>query len=31
EKGRTVVEVNSYVGEEIVFSGQFDMYRSKQS
>ncbi|AEP86575.1 transcription factor FapR [Bacillus spizizenii] len=31
EKGRTVVEVNSYVGEEIVFSGHFDMYRSKHS
>ncbi|MEC2200283.1 transcription factor FapR [Bacillus subtilis] len=31
EKGRTVVEVNSYVGEEIVFSGRFDMYRSKHS
>jgi acyl-coenzyme A thioesterase PaaI-like protein len=31
EKGRTVVEVNSYVGEEVVFSGDFDMYRSKQS
>ncbi|PJN86259.1 transcription factor FapR, partial [Bacillus velezensis] len=31
EKGRTVVEVNSYVGEEVVFSGSFDMYRSKQS
>ncbi|MFT0800709.1 transcription factor FapR [Bacillus swezeyi] len=31
EKGRTVVEVNSYVGEEPVFSGEFLMYRSKQS
>ncbi|MED1741784.1 transcription factor FapR [Bacillus swezeyi] len=31
EKGRTVVEVNSYVGEEPVFSGEFVMYRSKQS
>ncbi|MBY8912228.1 transcription factor FapR [Bacillus sp. YC2] len=31
EKGRTVVEVNSYVGEEVVFSGDFDMYRSKHS
>ncbi|EKF37458.1 MULTISPECIES: transcription factor FapR [Bacillus] len=30
EKGRTVVEVNSYVGEEVVFSGDFVMYRSKQ-
>lgn len=26
EKGRIVVEVNSYVGEEIVFFGYFDMY-----
>ncbi|UTL74324.1 transcription factor FapR [Bacillus halotolerans] len=31
DKGRTVVEVNSYVAEEIVFSGRFDMYRSKHS
>ncbi|KKI92569.1 fatty acid biosynthesis transcriptional regulator [Bacillus sp. SA1-12] len=28
EKGRTIVEVNSYVGNELVFSGEFDMYRS---
>jgi acyl-coenzyme A thioesterase PaaI-like protein len=28
EKGRTTVEVNSYVGSELVFSGEFDMYRS---
>jgi|GEM_PF-82163 len=25
---RTIVEVNSYVGDEIVFSGEFEMYRS---
>ncbi|MGX1193977.1 acyl-coenzyme A thioesterase PaaI-like protein [Metabacillus sp. SLBN-84] len=29
EKGRTTVEVTSYVGSELVFSGEFDMYRSK--
>lgn len=28
EQGRTIVEVNSYVGNELVFSGDFDMYRS---
>lgn len=28
EKGRTLVEVKSYVGNELVFSGEFDMYRS---
>jgi acyl-coenzyme A thioesterase PaaI-like protein len=28
EKGRTTVDVKSYVGSEIVFSGVFDMYRS---
>lgn len=28
EKGRTLVEVNSFVGSELVFSGEFDMYRS---
>ncbi|MDQ0230571.1 transcription factor FapR [Metabacillus malikii] len=28
EKGRTIVEVSSYVGNELVFSGQFEMYRS---
>ncbi|MCD7033816.1 transcription factor FapR [Metabacillus sp. GX 13764] len=27
-KGRTTVEVNSYVGQELVFSGVFEMYRS---
>ncbi|ADI27335.1 transcription factor FapR [Geobacillus sp. G4] len=26
--GRTIVEVNSYVGQELVFSGTFEMYRS---
>lgn len=28
EHGRTIVEVNSYVDNELVFSGDFDMYRS---
>jgi acyl-coenzyme A thioesterase PaaI-like protein len=28
DKRRTTVEVNSYVGNELVFSGVFDMYRS---
>lgn len=28
DKRRTTVEVNSYVGSELVFSGVFDMYRS---
>ncbi|KHF30849.1 Transcription factor FapR [Anoxybacillus sp. BCO1] len=28
ENGRTVVEVNSYVGQELVFQGEFHMYRS---
>lgn len=28
ENGRTIVEVNSYVGQELVFSGTFEMYRS---
>jgi acyl-coenzyme A thioesterase PaaI-like protein len=28
ESGRTIVEVNSYVGQELVFSGEFEMYRS---
>ncbi|MFV8827112.1 transcription factor FapR [Alkalihalobacterium sp. APHAB7] len=31
EKDRTIVEVNSYVGQEKVFSGEFVMYRSTQS
>lgn len=29
--GRTIVEVNSYVNNEIVFSGEFEMYRSKNN
>lgn len=29
ENGRTIVEVNSFVGQEWVFSGRFKMYRSK--
>jgi acyl-coenzyme A thioesterase PaaI-like protein len=28
EKGRTIVEVNSFVNNELVFKGEFDMYRS---
>ncbi|WP_343799148.1 transcription factor FapR [Bacillus carboniphilus] len=28
-KGRTTVEVQSYVGQELVFKGEFDMFRSK--
>ncbi|AZB42904.1 transcription factor FapR [Bacillus sp. FJAT-42376] len=28
--GRTTVMVNSYVGNELVFSGDFEMYRSNQ-
>ncbi|SFA38512.1 Acyl-coenzyme A thioesterase PaaI, contains HGG motif [Anoxybacillus pushchinoensis] len=28
ENGRTIVEVNSYVGQELVFQGEFHMYRS---
>jgi acyl-coenzyme A thioesterase PaaI-like protein len=27
-KGRTLVEVNSFVGDELVFIGEFEMYRS---
>nr|WP_295972007.1 transcription factor FapR [uncultured Bacillus sp.] len=27
EKGRTVVEVNSFVNNELVFKGEFEMYR----
>jgi acyl-coenzyme A thioesterase PaaI-like protein len=27
-KGRSLVEVNSYVGQELVFSGEFTMFRS---
>ncbi len=30
EKGRTIVKVHSYVGQEEVFAGTFEMYRSKQ-
>jgi acyl-coenzyme A thioesterase PaaI-like protein len=30
ENGRTIVEVNSYVGQELVFSGTFEMYRSNR-
>lgn len=29
ENGRTYIEVNSYVDQELVFSGEFEMYRSK--
>lgn len=29
-KGRTLVEVNSYVGNELVFSGEFEMFRSNK-
>lgn len=28
--GRTTVEVNSYVNTELVFKGEFDMYRAKR-
>jgi acyl-coenzyme A thioesterase PaaI-like protein len=28
ESGRSIVEVNSYVGNELVFRGRFEMYRS---
>lgn len=28
--GRTLVEVNSYVNNELVFTGEFEMYRSQQ-
>ncbi|WP_216828025.1 transcription factor FapR [Alkalihalobacterium elongatum] len=31
EKDRTIVEVNSFVDQEQVFSGEFVMFRSKQS
>lgn len=31
EKERTTVEVNSYVGQELVFQGEFTMYRSNIS
>ncbi|MDQ0161700.1 transcription factor FapR [Bacillus alveayuensis] len=29
EKGLTFVEVKSYVGQELVFSGEFEMFRTK--
>ncbi len=29
-KGRTLVEVSSYVGSELVFSGEFEMFRSNK-
>lgn len=31
EKGRTIVEVTSYVNSELVFKGEFDMYRSTKN
>ncbi|NHM29758.1 transcription factor FapR [Neobacillus terrae] len=31
ESGRTFVEVNSFVNTELVFSGEFEMYRSNHS
>lgn len=31
ESGRTFVEVNSYVNNELVFVGEFEMYRSKNN
>ncbi|MGO4887819.1 transcription factor FapR [Anaerobacillus sp. MEB173] len=31
EKDRTTVEVNSYVEQELVFSGEFQMFRSEKS
>ncbi|MCP8970170.1 transcription factor FapR [Ectobacillus ponti] len=30
DKGRTVVEVKSFVGTEVVFTGTFEMYRSNK-
>ncbi|WP_428912609.1 transcription factor FapR [Niallia sp. Krafla_26] len=30
ETGRTTVEVNSYVNQELVFKGNFEMYRTKE-
>ncbi|RKO60992.1 hotdog domain-containing protein, partial [Caldibacillus debilis] len=30
EKGRTLVEVNSYVNQKLVFTGEFYMYRSNK-
>lgn len=31
DKGRTVVDVRSFVGNEIVFTGKFEMYRSSKN
>lgn len=31
DKGRTIVEVTSFVNSELVFKGEFDMYRSKKT
>lgn len=31
ESGRTAVEVSSYVNSELVFKGEFDMFRSKNN
>ncbi|MFD2443486.1 transcription factor FapR [Bacillus sp. CGMCC 1.16607] len=31
KNGRTIVEVNSYVNNELVFTGEFAMYRSKNN
>jgi acyl-coenzyme A thioesterase PaaI-like protein len=30
DNGRTIVEVNSYVNNELVFTGDFDMFRSQK-
>ena len=30
ETGRTIVEVNSYVNKELVFKGEFEMYRTRE-
>lgn len=30
EKDRTIVEVNSFVGNELVFKGEFEMYRNSK-
>jgi acyl-coenzyme A thioesterase PaaI-like protein len=30
QEDRTLVEVNSFVGNELVFKGEFEMYRSRQ-
>ncbi|MCU9612144.1 transcription factor FapR [Caldibacillus lycopersici] len=31
DKGRTIVEVQSFVNQEIVFKGEFSMYRSRKN